>query len=174
MYPQLYNLVTQRYSCRQYIDKPLDHDLVAAVLDIGRLAPSACNRQPWQFVVVDAEPLRSAVADCYGREWVRTAPCFIIALGLHDQAWHRPSDGKDHTDVDVAIAVEHLCLAATAMGLATCWICNFDAERLAAALALPKGVEPVAILPLGYPDPAATAPQKNRKPFDQVVKWGAY
>lgn len=167
-------MVTQRYSCRKYIDKPLDRDLVAAVLDIARLAPSACNRQPWQFLVVDSEPLRSAVADSYGRDWLRTAPTLIVALGLHGEAWHRPSDGKDHTDIDVAIAVEHLCLAATAMGLGSCWICNFDADRLSAALALPDGVEPVAIVPIGYPAPDVQTSPKNRKPFDQIVKWGAY
>ena len=67
-----------------------------------------------------------------------------------------------------------MCLAATSMNLGTCWICNFDAARLTADLGLPEGIEPIAIIPLGYPDPTASLPMKNRKPFDQVVKWGVY
>jgi nitroreductase len=174
MYPQLYNLVKQRYSCRQYLNKPVDRDVITGILDLARLAPSACNRQPWQFLVIDSEPLRSKVIGCYGRDWVKTAPVFIVALGMHETSWKRPTDGKDHVDVDVAIAVEHICLAATSMGLGTCWICNFDAARLSDELSLPDGVEPIAIIPLGYPDPEANVPAKNRKSFDEVVKWGAY
>ena len=174
MYPQLYNLVEERYSCRRYLDKPVDRDIVSAILDAARLAPSACNRQPWEFLVIDTDPLRGKVIDSYGRDWVKNVPTFIVALGLHHEAWVRPTDGKDHTDIDVAIAVEHICLAATSMDLGTCWICNFDAARLATDLALPEGVEPIAIIPVGYPDPDAPVPPKNRKSFDQIVKWGAY
>lgn len=174
MYPQLYNMVMQRYSCRQYLDKPVGRDLIAAILDMARLAPSACNRQPWEFLVIDTDPMRGKVIDSYGRDWVKNVPVFIVALGLHDEAWKRPTDGKDHTDIDVAIAVEHICLAATSMDLGSCWICNFDAERLRTDLNLPDGVEPIAIIPIGYPDPTAPVPLKNRKPFDQIVKWGAY
>ncbi|WP_289743070.1 nitroreductase family protein [Muribaculum intestinale] len=174
MYPQLYNLVKQRYSCRQYLDKPVGRDLIAAVLDMARLAPSACNRQPWEFLVIDTDPLRGKVIESYGRDWVKNVPVFIVALGRHDEAWKRPTDSKDHTDIDVAIAIEHICLAATSMNLGTCWICNFDAARLTADFGLPEGIEPIAIIPLGYPDPTVSSPLKNRKPFDQVVKWGAY
>lgn len=174
MYPQLYTLVKQRYSCRNYSDRPVDRDTVVAVLDAARLAPSACNRQPWEFLVIDSEPLRSKVIESYNRDWVKNAPVFVIVLGIHEQAWKRPCDGKDHTDIDVAIAVEHMCLAATAVGLGSCWICNFDAPKLAADLGLPYGVEPVAIVPLGYPAEGSQIPEKTRKPFDQVVKWGSY
>ena len=174
MYPQLYNLVEKRYSCREYLNKPVGRDLISGILDIARLAPSACNRQPWEFLVIDTDPLREKVIASYNREWVKNVPVFIIALGLHDEAWKRLYDGKDHTDVDVAIAVEHICLAATSMDLGTCWICNFDAAKLSADLNLPEGIEPIAIIPLGYPNPTAAVPLKNRKPFDQIVKWGAY
>ena len=140
-------MVMQRYSCRQYLDKPVGRDLIAAILDMARLAPSACNRQPWEFLVIDTDPMRGKVIDSYGRDWVKNVPVFIVALGLHDEAWKRPTDGKDHTDIDVAIAVEHICLAATSMDLGSCWICNFDAERLRTHLNLPDGVEPIAIIP---------------------------
>lgn len=173
-YPQFYNLSERRYSCRGYSDKPVTRDLLIAMLDAVRLAPSACNRQPWKFLVIDTPELRHAVQKSYDREWFNSAPVYIVALGLHDVAWHRPFDGKDHTDVDVSIAVEHLCLAATTLGLGTCWVCNFDSALLSEALDLPEGVEPVAIIPVGYPLDGTHAPGKNRKPLDEIVKWGKY
>lgn len=173
-YPQFYNLSEHRYSCRGYSDKPVTRDLLIAMLDAVRLAPSACNRQPWKFLVIDTPELRHAVQKSYDREWFNSAPVYIVALGLHDVAWHRPFDGKDHTDVDVSIAVEHLCLAATTLGLGTCWVCNFDSALLSEALDLPEGVEPVAIIPVGYPLDGTHAPEKNRKPLDEIVKWGKY
>lgn len=172
-YPQLYDIVASRYSCRSYTPAPVSREMVLAILDTARLAPSACNRQPWLFIVADTPELREKVAATYSRDWVKDVQTFIIACGVHEQAWHR-ADGKDHTDVDVAIAVEHICLAATSLGLGTCWICNFDAEALTEALALPEGTEPIAIIPIGYPTPDSKVPAKNRKAIDEIVKWGKF
>ncbi|MCM1076092.1 MAG: nitroreductase family protein [Bacteroides sp.] len=173
-YPQLYRLAELRYSCRSYSDRRVERDTILTILDVARLAPSACNRQPWMFIVADSDEQREAILGSYDREWVRTAPDFIIACGLHDEAWHRASDGKDHTDVDVSIAVEHLCLAATSLGLATCWVCNFDTEAIRKAFALPDHVEPVAIIPLGYPAEPGNVPAKKRKELSEIVKWGKF
>ncbi len=173
-YPQFYNIVASRYSCRKYTSAPVDRELLMAMLDTARLAPSACNRQPWQFLVLDTEESRRPVLECYDREWMKNIPVFIVALGLKDEAWVRQYDNKNHLDIDLAIAVEHLCLAATSLGLGTCWICHFDPEALGAKLGLPEGVVPVAILPVGYPDPETAAPKKNRKTFDEIVKWEKY
>lgn len=173
-YPQLYDLILNRYSCRNYASTPVPADLLLAVVDAARLAPSACNRQPWQFLVADSEPLRQAVRASYSRDWIATAPLYLIACGLHDQAWHRPADGKDHTDVDLSIAIEHLCLAAASMGLGTCWVCNFDPKVITDAFQLPPQAEPIAIIPIGYPADNRPAPVKNRKEIDQILKWGKY
>lgn len=169
-YPQLYKLALDRFSCRSYSSDPIERDTLMAVLDVARLAPSACNRQPWQFIIASTDAQRQAILRAYPREWVATAPEFIVACGLHDEAWHRPHDGKDHTDIDVAIAVEHICLAATAVGLATCWICHFDPKVISEEFGLPEGVEPIAIIPIGYPAAGTVAPLKNRKKLDEIVK----
>ncbi len=150
-----------------------DDDLMA-VLDVVRLAPSACNRQPWLFIIAQGDDEREAVIKSYPREWIKTAPVYIIACGIHDQAWHRPADGKDHTDVDVSIAVEHLCLAATSMHLATCWVCNFEPEIIRQAFRLPEGVEPIAIIPLGYPAEGTEAPAKTRKALSDIIRHGKF
>ena len=173
-YPQLYRLAEQRYSCRSYSDRKVDRDTILTILDVVRLAPSACNRQPWIFLVADSPEQRAAILGSYDREWARTAPEFIVACGLHDEAWHRAADGKDHTDVDVSIAVEHLCLAATSLGLATCWVCNFDPAPIREAFGLPENVEPIAILPLGYPAEGSAIPAKKRKELSEIVKWGRF
>lgn len=173
-YPQLYELARERFSCRSYSDKPVKRDSLLAVMDVVKLAPSACNRQPWMFLIADSDELRNAIFESYGREWIRTAPEFIVACGVHSEAWHRPHDGKDHTDVDVSIAVEHLCLAATAMELATCWVCNFDATVISKAFNLPDHVEPIAIIPIGYPAEGVEIPEKKRKELNEIVKWGKF
>lgn len=170
-YSRFFNTVTRRYSCRNYSPEPVSRELITALLETARLAPSACNRQPWMFVVADSRPLREEVAGCYNRDWAKEVPAFIIACGDHSKAWHRPEDGKDHTDVDISIAIEHICLAATTLGLATCWICNFDPEKLRATLRLPENIEAIAIIALGYPRPGVAIPEKTRKPLEEIVRW---
>lgn len=173
-YPELYALAANRFSCRSYSPAPVPDDDLMAVLEVVRLAPSACNRQPWLFIIANGDDEREAVSRSYPREWIKTAPVYIIACGLHDQAWHRPADGKDHTDVDVSIAVEHLCLAATSLHLATCWVCNFDPDVIRHAFRLPHGVEPIAIIPLGYPAESTEAPTKNRKALTEIIRHGKF
>lgn len=168
----IYNeIVNDRYSCRQYSTETVSRETISAVLESALLAPSACNRQPWKFVVAEkGSALHQYLLKAYDRSWVRDVQVFIVACGIHNEAWKR-ADGKDHTDIDVAIAVEHICLAATSLGLCTCWICNFDAEKLTEAMELPENVEPIAIIPLGYASPEAKKPEKTRKPLNEIVSW---
>lgn len=173
-YPSMMSLMEQRFSCRSYnLGRTVDRDLISAVLDAARIAPSACNRQPWKFLVVESEEARDIIAMAYNRDWIRSAPAYIIALGDHDEAWHR-ADGKDHTDVDVSIAVEHICLAAASLGLATCWVCNFDPHIVTTGFNIPANLEPVAIIPIGYAAPDCPIPAKNRKSAADIIKWGKF
>lgn len=131
------------------------------------MAPSACNRQPWRFYVVQDEDKRQRLL-AKSRPSFMQAPMLIVAVGLHDEAWHRPSDGKDHTDVDVSIAVEHICLGAADLGLGTCWVCSFDVDATRHELDLAEGEEPIALIPIGYPADA-TIPEKKRKDMREIV-----
>lgn len=177
------NLVATRHSCRSYdINRPVDPALIHAVVDAARQAPSAVNRQPWHFIAVTTDEshaaARRAITDVYDRKWLSTAPVMIVCCCDHTHAWHRGADGKDHADIDIAIATEHICLAATALGLGSCWICNFDPRPLAAALGLPEGMEPAAIIPLGYPSSTAPdgefRPATKRKSLDEILSWGKF
>jgi len=97
-----------------------------------------------------------------------------VICGDHERAWKRKVDGKDHSDVDVAITTDHMTLQATELGLATCWICNFDVERTRELLKLPAHLEPVVILPVGYPldDVDPDRHDDKRKPLTEIVTYG--
>lgn len=159
-------LVKRRYSCRAYLPRDVEREKLDYVLECVRFAPSAVNRQPWQFRVVNSAEQRAKLQQCYNRDWFNTAPVYIIASIQHDQEWVR-ADGKPHGNIDISIAVEHLCLAATEQGLGTCWVCNFDAALCSELFELPDNVEPAVLIPLGYPadDPKA----KIRKNIDEIV-----
>ena len=163
-------LAKLRYSSRKYQVREVETEKLNYVLEAGRIAPSANNMQPWVFIVVKGKN-KEALRNCYHREWFNTAPVYIVICGNHRQAWKRSSDGKDHTDIDVAIATDHITLAATQQGLATCWVCNFDKAKTSKLLKLPDYLEPIAILPLGYPADAVDINRHDykRKRINEVV-----
>ena len=160
-------LVRSRYSCRSYQPQSVEQEKLEYVMECVRLAPSACNKQPWRFRIVSSEEGRKGLCECYEREWFRSAPLYIVASVLHDEEWVR-GDGKQHGDIDVAIAVEHLCLAAAEQGLGTCWVCNFDVERCKRVLSLAANEEPTVLIPIGYP--ADKPKEKQRKDIELVVE----
>ena len=169
-YSTFMSQVLDRYSCRSYdSERPVSREEILKVLEAARLAPSACNRQPWTFVAVTDSDLKARIL-AKSRPAFLEAPVLLVACGHHDIAWHRPADNKDHTDVDVSIAVEHICLAASTLGLGTCWVCSFDVEGTRQALGLPDHVEPIALIPLGYPA-TPEIPEKTRKPMDEILRW---
>ena len=163
----LLELVNARYSCRNYQPTLIEQEKLSYILECVRLAPSAVNKQPWHFHIVTCEDEKARLQQCYNRDWFKTAPMYIIASVLHDEEWVR-SDGKHHGDIDIAIAVEHLCLAATEQGLGTCWVCNFDAKLCKELFAFPDNEEPAVVIPLGYA--ADEKRPKTRKGIGEIVK----
>ncbi len=153
------DLVKSRYSCRNYLPTAIEPEKLNYVMECVRMAPSAVNRQPWKFRVVKGAEGLGKLASCYNREWFATAPIVVIASIEHDEEWVR-ADGKHHGDIDIAIAVEHLCLAATEQGLATCWVCNFDAARCKELFALGAQEEAAVLIPIGY---AADEPKEKKR-----------
>jgi len=166
------DLARNRYSCRSYKNQEIPKDLLEKVLEASRVAPSAVNFQPWFFVVISDDSLKKMVSSCYSRNWLESAPIIIVACGNHSQSWRR-ADGKDHCDIDVAIAIDHLMLAATDYGLATCWVCKFDVMKCSACLELPSHITPIAIIPIGYPNDTVNPNRHKdkRKPLNDLVFW---
>lgn len=164
------DLAMKRYSCRDYQNKAVEKEKILQVLEAGRLAPSAANLQPTHFIVMTDESVKNKVAEAYPRDWFRKAPVVIAVCGDHSRSWKR-KDGKDHCDIDAAIAVDHMTLAAVENGLETCWVCAFDAERCHQVLDLPENLEIIVLLALGYPADDSKQPEKKRKSLEEIVSW---
>jgi nitroreductase len=165
------DLARKRYSCRSYQSKPVEPEKLDAVLEAGWVAPSACNYQPWKIYVISQQENLQKIHEAYQRDWFRQAPVVLVICGDHNQSWKR-KDGKDHCDVDVAIIADHLTLAATDHGLATCWICNFNRQKCVEILGLPDHLEPIVMLSLGYPADS-TDPQRHsqmRKNLSEIIQ----
>jgi len=162
-----YEVIQGRRSVRKYKTDPVDDDKLQRILNAARLAPSAANRQPISFIVVRDDKIKRKLKDAYSQEWFYTAPVIICACTLSDKAWKR-NDGKAYVDVDAAIAMDHLILAATAEGLGTCWIAAFKPGIVKEVLNIPDDLEPLILTPLGYPEiiPKPT----YRKPLNEIVR----
>lgn len=161
-------LIKARSSVRAYKADPVEDEKLQQVLEAARLAPTAANRQSFQIIVVKTAGREEELGRVYGRDWFVQAPLVVCACGLPAKNWVR-SDGKNYNDVDVAIVMDHLILAAADLGLGTCWIAAFDPDAAREVLRLPEGVEPIAFTPLGYP--ADTARPKKRKPLEELVRF---
>ncbi len=166
-----FDIARNRYSCRKYKPDPVEDEKLNYILECGRVAPSACNYQPWKIFVVREKSKLEAIHQVYRRDWFWRAPVVIIICGDHQQSWKR-ADGKDHCDVDIAIIADHMTLAATEQNLATCWICNFDRGKCTEVLHLPDHLEPIVILSLGYPADKADPERHSRLRKDpgEIIK----
>ena len=161
-------LITKRYSVRAYKPDPVEDEKLHQVLEAARLAPTAANRQPFQLIVIHTAGREAELKRIYGQDWFVQPPLVICACGTPGRGWAR-RDGKNYTDVDVTIAMDHLILAAADLGLGTCWIGAFDPAAAREVLGLPDGVEALAFTPLGYP--ADQPGTKKRKPLPELVRY---
>lgn len=163
-------LIRIRRSVRRYKpDQPAD-DLLARVLSAAVVSPSAANLQPWTFIIVSDPETRARLKEVYSRDWFWQAPVLVVGCVETARAWHR-KDGYCSAEVDLAIAMDHLVLAATEEGLGTCWVCAFDEEKTKAILGIPPEVRVIAMTPLGYPDGTADEPRALiRKPASELIR----
>lgn len=162
-------LIEQRYSVRSYRAIAVEPEKLQRVLEAARLAPTAANRQPFGIVVIQTAGREEELRRIYGAEWFVQAPVVIGICVMPTAGWTRRSDGKSYCDVDAAIVMDHLILAAANLGLGTCWIAAFDPAAARHVLGLPEGVEPIAFTPLGYP--ADRLGPKQRKPLAELVHY---
>ncbi|MES0278640.1 MAG: nitroreductase family protein [Dehalococcoidales bacterium] len=163
-------LARQRYSVRAYKSIPVEGEKLEKVLEAARLAPTACNLQPFQLIVIHTKGREAELRRIYSESWFVQAPIVICACAIPSQSWNR-RDGKNYCIVDVTIAMDHLILAAADMGLGTCWIGAFNPEDARKILGLPDDVEPIAFTPLGYPDDQPGHLHKSRKSINELVRY---
>lgn len=160
-------LIRRRYSVREYRPEPVSEEALARILEAGRLAPTAANRQPIRIVVLHTAGRHDTLGRVYGRPWFVRAPVVVCVCGVPEEAWVR-KDGRSHLDIDAAIVMDHVILAATDEGLGTCWIANFDVDAAGEAFELRAGEVPLLLTTLGH---AAGRPgPRERKSLDDIVR----
>ncbi len=160
-------LARRRRSVRAYRPDPVPPAVLEQVLEAARLAPTACNRQPFRLLVLETAGQELEIGRIYHRPWFVQAPLVVGVAAVVAEAWVR-RDGASYHLVDAAIAMDHLILAAASAGLGTCWVAAFDRVAAVSVLGLPTGVEPVAFTPLGYP--ADGPAPKERRPLEHLVR----
>ena len=169
---EVYEAIRARHSVRSYQDRSVEPEKLARMLEAARLAPSARNEQEWRFVVVTDRAKRKALAtEASTQSFMAEAPVIIAACAQTDERIMRC--GQQAYPIDVAIAVDHLSLAAVAEGLGTCWIGSFQAAEVQRILGIPPEIVVVELLLLGYPRETTAAP-KNRLPLESIVRYEAW
>lgn len=163
-------IIEGRTSIRKYTTEVPSKEMLGLVAEAARQAPSAVNKQPWRLSIVTNKQKFDELRQAYNREWFATAQAIIVVIGDHSQSWHR-ADGKDHCDIDVAIATEHIALKATDLGLSTCWVCNFDMEKANAAMGVKQDEEVCVLIPIGYADPDTPVKPHQRKSADDIISY---
>lgn len=169
---EFFELIKTRHSVRAYKPDEIDDGDLSQILEAARLAPTAANRQPFRVVVIKTKGREDDLNRIYGRQWFSEAPLVLCVCGVKAEGWVRSHDGKSYLDVDAAIVMDHIVLAAAALGLGTCWIAAFDPDAARDVLKLPPGVEPIVFTPLGVPDDRPGT--KNRKALEQIVKYDVW
>ncbi len=163
----VFEAIKTRRSVREYKSTPLPEEKLKKILEAARLAPSAHNAQDWKFVVVKDPAKRQTLAQAASQPFMAQAPVVIAAVGLAPQ--RVLSCGVPNYAVDLAIAVDHMTLAAAAEGLGTCWIGAFSQGDAKKILHIPENCQIVALLPLGFP--ADSPCPKSRKPLKEIISY---
>lgn len=156
----VFEAIENRRSVRKYKPQTIPDEDLKTIFEAARLAPSAANRQPWRFVVVrDAERKKALAKIANNQKFLADACAIVIAIG-------DPKISKRWYDKDVMIAVEHMVLAATALGYGTCWIGAFNEDDVKCTFKISEETKIVALLPIGVPN--ETPPPKPRKKISEI------
>lgn len=162
-------LAKKRCSVRRYDKRLVEHEKLDGILEAGRIAPTAANRQPQRILVVRTEAgleKLKAGANVYG------APLALVVCADHAATWKRSFDAKDTADIDATIVTTHMMLAAADLGLDSIWVCKFNPAAIRTEFRIPDGIEPVNILGIGYAEGETKSPDRHaadRKPLSETV-----
>ncbi len=175
-------LINHRQSCRNYEQKKVEQEKIITCLEAARMAPSACNSQPWKFIVVDEPALKEKIAkETHGviakfNKFSHRAPIIVVIVmeqGNFSSNLGTLLSDKEFAFIDLGIAVEHFCLQATELGLGTCilgWSNNKEIKRL---LSIPKNKGVGLLITVGYPTNSEIRP-KMRKKLEEMSEYNKY
>ncbi len=168
----VFEAIKKRRSVRSYLDKPVPKKALLKILEAARFAPSASNRQEWRFIVVEGKATRSKLSQAAkGQKFLEEAPIVIACLAETDN--HVMICGQLCYPIDVAIAIDHMTLAAASLGFGTCWIGAFYEEEVKKILNIPEDIKVVELLCLGFAKKEELN-EKERLAIEKIVffeKW---
>ena len=167
--------INNRRSIRRYLDKPVEFEKITTILDAARKAPSAGNLQDWAFILVTEKNLINQIADyCVEQYWIQSAPAAVIVCALPEkhEMYYGLRGKRLYNIQDTAAAIENMLIAATDLGLGTCWIGAFEEDKIKSAFTIPADVRPQAIITLGYPD--ETPEDRKLLPIENVVYFNRF
>jgi len=177
------DLIKQRKSVREFLDKPVEREKIMTCLEAARLAPSECNSQPWKFVVVDDRDLKDKLCDgafsgIYSmNSFCKTAPVIVVIISEKSKFLARIGEifrGTKYYLIDIGIACEHFVLQAEDMGLGTCWIGWFNERAVKSTLSIPPHKKVDILIALGYYDREKLGPEHGREPIDKIASFNSY
>ena len=175
------SLVKNRQSDRAYLDKPVEQEKLLNCLEAARLAPSACNSQPWTFIIVNDADLKNKVAEATANtllplnHFTKQAPIHVVIVQESAKLVTKIGGAikdKEYPLIDIGIAAEHFCLQAASEGLGTCILGWFNEKKIRKLLKIPSNKRPLLIITLGYP--AKPTREKKRKDFNEIVRYNSY
>jgi nitroreductase len=178
---EMLELILTRQSDRSYSDKVVENEKLERIIEAGRMAPSACNAQPWKFILVTDAELRSRLSEAASAKllgmnsFVNQAPVLLIVVREKANMSSRIGatvKNKDYSLIDIGIASENICLQARAEGIGSCMIGWFDEKQVKKILGIPSVKRVELIITLGYP--AKELREKRRKPISETVSYNKY
>jgi nitroreductase len=170
---EFYELIKKRKSVRKYKSDPIPDDVLNRILEAGRIAPSAKNIQPWRFIVIKDPELKKKIGKASrDQTWIADADVILVGCILEKIAWGRLGGYMSSGPVDLAIALEHMILAAANEGLGTCWIGAFVEKDVKSILQVPDDVKIIALTPIGYP--AEEPEDRGRKELKEIISYDTF
>jgi len=179
----LIDIIKQRRSIRSFLDKPVERERITQCLEAARLAPSACNMQPWRFIVIDDRELKErfckeAFSGIYSMSsFTKTAPVIVAVISEKQKFATKVGSairGTQFCLIDIGISCEHFVLQATELGLGTCWIGWFDEKKAKKVLSIPHSEKIDTLIALGYYENVQNQQAPNRKSFSEIVSFNKY
>ena len=164
--------IVNRRSVREYNEKPVEKNILARILEAGRLAPSARNQQDWRIIIVSDPQVKNNLIDQASprQVFLKQAPIILAACALNPDYIMRC--GHPSYLIDLAIVLEHIALQAVREGMGTCWIGSFDESKAKSVLKVPDPVRIVELMGLGYYDRLPAA--KGRKQIQELFQWESW
>ncbi len=179
----LQDLVKHRKSVRDFLDRPVEREKIMMCLEAARLAPSACNSQPWKFIVVDDEQLKNRLCEAAFKgiysinSFCKMAPVIVVVVSEKSKFLARIGGmfrGTKYYLIDIGIAIEHFVLQAEDLGLGTCWIGWFNERAVKSILNIPQHKKTGILIALGYYDSEKVHPEHGREPIDKISSFNRY